>query len=121
MTDSSVFNPLDHSNRINIGCGWDHRDDYLNIDFLEVHNPDLVADVRNLSMLPANHYVEVVAQDVLEHLERAEVDPALVEWARLLKVGGQLVLRVPDVMGVARLIAKEATVEHHRTMLHALW
>ncbi len=71
-------------------------------------------------MLPSDHYVEVVAQDVLEHLERAEVDPALAEWGRLLKVGGTLVLRVPDIMGVARLIAKLRTVEHHHTMVHAL-
>ncbi|NOX29187.1 MAG: methyltransferase domain-containing protein [Actinobacteria bacterium] len=121
MTDSKSFDPLDFPDRINIGCGFDHRDGYLNVDFQDFHDPDLVADVRDLAMLPSDHYTEIVAQDVLEHLERAEVDPALVEWARLLKTGGQIFLRVPDIMGVARLIAREATVEHHRTMLHALF
>jgi len=121
MTDSKSFDPLDFPDRINIGCGFDHRDGYLNLDFQDFHNPDLVADVRDLKMLPSDHYSEIVAQDVLEHLERAEVDPALVEWSRLLKVGGQIFLRVPDIMGVARLIAKQATVDHHKTMLHALF
>jgi predicted SAM-dependent methyltransferase len=119
VADTS-FDPAAHPDRINIGCGWDHRDGYLNVDFQDFHKPDLLADVRDLSMLPSDHYVEVIAQDVLEHLERDEIDPALNEWARLLKVGGTLVVRVPDIMGVARLIAKLPTIEHHHAMVHAI-
>lgn len=116
-----TFDPAAHPDKLNIGCGWDHREGYVNVDFQDFHEPDLLADARSLDMLPSGHYSEIVAQDVLEHLERAEVDPALAEWARLLKVGGQLIVRVPDLMGVARLIAKQATVEHHHQMLHALF
>ena len=74
--------------RMNLGCGWDHRDGYLNVDFQDFHHPDLVADVRNLDMLPAAWFEEIIAQDVLEHLERTEADAALAEWARLLAPGG---------------------------------
>lgn len=114
------FDALAHPDKLNVGCGWDHREGYLNIDFLEVHGPDLVADVRDLHMLPSGHYRELVAQDILEHLERSEIDPALEEWARVLAVGGRLILRVPDLLGVARLLTANRTIDFHHQMIHAL-
>ncbi len=114
------FDALAHPDKLNIGCGWDHREGYLNVDFLDVHGPDLVADVRDLHMLPSGHYNEIVAQDILEHLERAEIDPALEEWARVLAVGGRLILRVPDLLGVARLLTTNRTIDFHHQMIHAL-
>ncbi|MCP3939532.1 MAG: methyltransferase domain-containing protein [Actinomycetia bacterium] len=122
MTDTPAGLNLEAlPDRLNLGCGWDHRDGYLNVDFQDYHNPDLVADVRDLSMLPSESFVEIIAQDVLEHLERRDTRPALTEWARLLKDGGTVVLRVPDIIGVARLIDREKSVEHHETMVHALF
>ncbi len=122
MTDGHEKLDLDTlPQRLNLGCGWDHREGHLNVDFQDFHNPDLMADVRDLSMLPSDHFVEIIAQDVLEHLERQDTRPALTEWARLLKVGGTVVLRVPDIIGVARVIDREASIEHHETMVHALF
>ncbi len=107
--------------KLNLGCGWDHRDGYLNVDFQDVHEPDLVADVRDLSMLESGAYTEIVAQDVLEHLERTDTPTALTEWARLLEVGGKLILRVPDVIGVARLLSAMPYVETHQVLLQNLF
>jgi predicted SAM-dependent methyltransferase len=53
--------------KLNLGCGFDHRAGYLNVDMHPFTNPDLVADVLDLSMLPAATYDEIIAQDVLEH------------------------------------------------------
>jgi predicted SAM-dependent methyltransferase len=107
--------------RVNLGCGFDRRDGYLNVDFQEVHEPDLLADVRSLPMLPSGYFDEVLAQDVLEHLERGDVDPALREWARLLAVGGRLVLRVPDLIGLARLLAYHDQVADHHKLIQNLY
>ncbi len=54
--------------RLNLGCGWDLREGYLNVDVHDFHKPDLVADVTKLDMLPSGRYREIIAQDVLEHL-----------------------------------------------------
>src|SRR6478672_11115968 len=67
-----VFDPNAHPRRLNLGCGFDYREGFLNIDLNDFHKPDLVADVRNLHSLPSDFYEELVANDVLEHLERAE-------------------------------------------------
>lgn len=91
--------------RLNLGCGFDRREGYLNVDWSPMHQPDLVADVLKLDRLPAGHYREVLAQDILEHLPRTATQRALLHWARLLRPGGELVLRVPDVLGLARLLA----------------
>jgi hypothetical protein len=94
--------------RINLGCGFDHREGYLNIDLQAMHQPDLVADVTCLHALPADAYTEIVAQDILEHLPRTATRRILLHWGRLLRIGGLLQLRVPDIIGVGRLLADPA-------------
>jgi predicted SAM-dependent methyltransferase len=98
------FDPLTHPTRLNLGCGFDHREGYLNVDFQDFHKPDLVADVTHLDMLPEGRYVEIVAQDVLEHLPRTETQAVLGEWNRLLAPGGMLTLRIPSVVDLVKLL-----------------
>lgn len=84
----SEFDYSKYPKKLNLGCGFDIRPDYINIDFQDFHNPDLVADIRKLDMLPSGLYDEVIAQDCLEHFPRCDTEPALFEWSRLLKTGG---------------------------------
>jgi hypothetical protein len=86
MPDQNPTEPL--PTRLSLGCGWDIRPDFLNVDFVPAHNPDLVADVTNLPMLPSGYFDEIVAQDVLEHFERGKTSGALAEWSRLLSDTG---------------------------------
>jgi SAM-dependent methyltransferase len=72
-------------------------------------------------MLPTGWCEEIVAQDVLEHLERTEADAALAEWARLLAPGGTLVLRLPDVIGLARLLSMRREVDAQLILLQNLY
>jgi len=115
------FDPALFPKQVNLGCGFDRRDGYLNVDFQSFHKPDLVADVRDLGMLPDGYYEEIVAQDVLEHLPRTEVLPTLQGWSRKLAPGGRLVLRVPDVVGLVKLLARRPTLEDHEVLLQNLF
>jgi SAM-dependent methyltransferase len=107
--------------RINLGCGFDHRDGYLNVDFQEFHNPDLTADVKDLSALADASFDEALANDVLEHLERGDVVPALREWRRVLAPGGSLHLRTPDVVGIGASIARRDEVAFHHLMVQGVF
>ena len=107
--------------RINLGCGFDHRDGYLNVDFQEFHNPDLKADVKDLSALPDEAFDEALAHDVLEHLERGDVVPTLREWRRVLARGGSLHLRTPDVVGIGASIARRDDVAFHHLMVQGVY
>lgn len=83
--------------------------------------PDVRPDVRcDLRAIPAEHhgrYDVAHSRHVLEHFSRAEA-PALVRhWARLLKPGGELIVRVPNVAtAMRRVLAWEAdagAVDHY--------
>jgi len=79
--------------RLNIGCGKDIREGYINIDSAALPGVDLVLDVAHSPLpYPDNSCSEVVCQDVLEHMEYV---PLLKEIHRVLAEGGRLVVRVP--------------------------
>lgn len=108
MTSPTNFDPAAHPRKLNLGCGWDHRAGYVNVDLHEWHKPDIVADIRKLDFMPSNYYEEIVAQDVLEHLPRTATVPTLEAWNRLLKIGGLLAIRVPSILGLADLLRDKA-------------
>ncbi len=88
LSTHTLPNPL--PTRLNVGCGYDIRPHFLNVDNGDWHSPDLVADITNLVMLPSGHFEEIVAQDVLEHIERGKQISTLREWGRLLSPDGVL-------------------------------
>lgn len=55
--------------RLNLGCGLNKFDDYLNVDCSELVKPDQVVDL-NIRPWPwkDNEFQHVVAKDILEHL-----------------------------------------------------
>lgn len=109
--------------RLNLGCGYDIRPDYLNVDMQEFHHPDLVADITSLPMLPSGHFQEILAQDVLEHLERGKARPALKEWARLLREEGVLTIRVPSLLHVMDMLTRpeNQSAEDAERIIHLLY
>ncbi len=119
----SEFDYLQYPRKLNLGCGFDIRSGYLNIDFQDFHYPDLVADIRKLDMLPSEFYEEIIAQDCLEHFPRCDTEPALAEWSRLLKSGGILKLRVPNLIGLLELFLMESkqSVEEHKLLVQCMY
>lgn len=90
--------------KLNLGCGFDIREGYLNVDVNDFHKPDLIANITDLAMLPSGYFQELLAQDVLEHLPRGKVESALAEWYRLLSADGEIRLRVPNLNGAFQLL-----------------
>ena len=85
-----------------LGCGkWDNpagqRGKLVRFDLDESCLPDVVADVRLLNTEENNKYNEINAFHILEHLGRHHEVFALREWIRILKPGGILEIRVPNI------------------------
>ena len=97
------FDYKKYPRKINLGCGFDHKQEYLNVDALDGHKPDLIADVRNLSMLPSDYYEYLYANDVLEHIPRNEFKSTLAEWFRLLVPGGSIYIKTTSIINLAEL------------------
>ena len=94
--------------KLNVGCGYDKRTGYLNIDVDPACQPDLLIVDNDLSALPKGHFEEVLALDVLEHIPRLHTLGALLEWADLLVDGGSLILQTSSITGVAEQLEKNA-------------
>jgi hypothetical protein len=116
-----TFDCTQYPKIINMGSGYDYRENCLNIDFVSDHKPDLLADVSALDMLPDGYYEEIIAQDILEHLPRNKTVPSLKEWNRILKISGRLRLRLPNVIGLLTLLRNESDLESQLRLLQCLF
>lgn len=94
--------------KLNLGSGDDRREGYINVD-LRPDCADVQADVRFLPFC-SNGASDILALDILEHLPPSATMPVLRHWFRILKPGGQLTLRVPNVFQLARFIANDYLV-----------
>lgn len=100
--------------KLNFGCGYDQRDGYYNVDSDPACNPDLLLVDHDLSSIPRNHFEEVLARDVLEHIPRTQSLAVILEWVDMLRVGGVLHVQTSSIEGVAeRLAANPSFAEHH--------
>jgi len=117
------FNYKKFPRKINMGCGFDIKNDFLNVDLHEMHGPDLVADCTDLHMLPSSYYEYILAKDVLEHIPRLKTRSTLREWNRLLKIDGILELQVPNVIGLLDLLTRDENqnIAQHEKLLQCLY
>lgn len=108
---------------LNIGCGWDHKEGFVNVDMNEFHKPDVVADACNLSMFDDGSFDYILAQDILEHMERSKTVVALTEWSRLLSLAGVIDIRVPSLWGMFELLVKPDNREPERAekIIHLMY
>jgi predicted SAM-dependent methyltransferase len=109
-----MLDPKTLPRKINLGAGYDPCEGFLCVDLHDFHDPDLVGDVRSLPELPDGHFDEIVAQDVLEHLIRDDVRPALREWAGLAAPGGRPWLWVPDLLSLMRRLTETDDLDSQR-------
>ena len=81
--------------RLHLGCGGNHIDGYVNIDWRKTAATDLVCDIRKLPY--PNNSVEVIeTYHVIEHLQIHDLPKVLKEWYKVIVPGGKLIIECPD-------------------------
>lgn len=84
---------------LNVGCGTDYREGYINIDGSPAICPDKIIDMNNDSLLD---YFEkgtidfILANDIIEHFFHWQAVALLNDFYLLLRSGGGGEIRVPD-------------------------
>ncbi|WP_281238414.1 class I SAM-dependent methyltransferase [Flavobacterium praedii] len=80
-------------NKLNIGCGNDIKEGFVNLDITQLPGVDVVCDIEN-SLLPFENetFEYIMCIDVLEHVDYPKV---LKEIHRVLKPEGIVEIRVP--------------------------
>lgn len=105
---------------LNAGCGasgaerlprlfgaWRH----VRIDVDPAVQPDVVADLTDLSAFGDNSADAIWTAHCIEHLHRHQVTQALGEIRRVLKADGFAVIIVPDMQRVARYVLEDRMSE----------
>lgn len=81
----------------------------VTFDIREEVKPDIICDVRKLPV--EDQVFDVVfSSHTLEHFSWTVVDKILKEWSRVLKVGGELRLVLPNLRYVAQRLLEDALV-----------
>ena len=90
--------------KLNLGCGEDKREGYTNVDIRKEVNPDLVHDLEKPLPFPDNSVEEIIAFDIVEHFSFHKVEEILRDWFRVLKPGGVIHIRCPDMEAIAEKV-----------------
>ena len=99
--------------KFNLGCGDKILPGYVNIDKVVSRagkQPDINADIRDLSKIKSSIADEILAVHVIEHFYYWEVVPLLKSWRRLLKPGGKLILECPNLFYACQMIAENPSM-----------
>jgi SAM-dependent methyltransferase len=81
----------------------------VSFDIREDMRPDVLCDVRFLPV-PNETFDIVFSSHTLEHFGWISVDKVLKEWSRILKIGGELRLVVPNIRDVAQRLLDDALI-----------
>lgn len=107
---------------LHVGCGPARKphvapcflsDDWqeIRLDIDTTAEPDVVCSMLDMAPVPEAAVDAVYSSHNIEHLYAHEVPLALVEFFRVLKPDGLLVLTCPDLQSVCRLVAEGSLTE----------
>lgn len=102
--------------KINLGCGEDIREGYINADIREIPGT-IKMDACQPLPYEDNSVDVILAQKLLSYIPRAKLLPLLKEFYRTLKQGGTLEIRVTDLSLLTKAlylnnISKELGLHH---------
>lgn len=101
---------------VNVGCGpregsslpaYFNAWQQLRVDVDPAVQPDILADLTDLSAIPDGTADAVWAAHCVEHLYEHEVPLALAEFRRVLRSDGFVCVIVPDLQTVAQYVAAD--------------
>jgi len=93
---------------LNVGCGDRIYKEYpsgyscVNYDQRDLKMVDEVGDVKDLSRFEDEYFDYILASDIIEHFPISETVGVLEEWKRVLKVGGVIEFRLPDLKAICQ-------------------
>lgn len=85
--------------KLNYGCGEEPLEGFVNVDCIknDMTKPDVVCDLRKSNLPFKEDTFEMITfLHCIEHIERFHWDRVLIDFRRVLKDNGQLVIAYPE-------------------------
>jgi len=101
---------IDAPVKLDMGAGAGVHEGWTRVDMNPAHNPDLVADMRDVATIQARYpNVDAIrCREAFEHLDPSSHVQCLTAWRRLLKPGGTLEIQVPDLIWCCNHVIEHA-------------
>jgi SAM-dependent methyltransferase len=108
--DNNLAKPPDAWNNtprvVNLGAGNQYSPYEIQVDLRGGDNIDYHCDITKLPLDWENTFDVAKASHVLEHFDYSKAKDILAEWYRILKPGGRLEIKVPDLQTVGSFLAE---------------
>lgn len=78
--------------KLNLGCGPDIKDGYINIDTCPLNDSVVVQDIRQLKFDRAS-VDEIYAKDIIEHMTISDCIRSISNWSYICKPGALLFIQ----------------------------
>ena len=89
--------------KLNLGCGKDILEDYINLDSISLEGVDVVHDLNKFPYpFEDDTFDEVLAKSVLEHL--GNLGRVLEELQRISKLGAMIIIWVPHFASLGAFV-----------------
>ncbi len=92
--------------QLNVGCGRDYKDGFVNIDIDPLVNPDVIMDFTKESLLTrftADSVDSILAHGIIEHFWRGDAISFLKDCFTLMKLGGKIEFLLPDFDAIIKM------------------
>lgn len=83
--------------RIELGSGVHGVEGFYHVDAVEGGNVNKVSDIRKLDWLSNGSVDEIYSAHAVEHISYTEIIQVLKEWHRVLRPGGKITIKMPDL------------------------
>jgi len=99
--------------KLNLGCGEDLREEYINIDIRPIKGLTLCFDLE-IHALPFQSGIisEIILKDSLEHISWRRTEWFLYECYRVLKKDGKIHIQTPDLEAIAKKVILDPDYEY---------
>jgi len=96
----------DYIEKLEIGGGANPRSGYVHLDLNPNVGTDILADASKPLPLKDGCVGELLAINVIEHIEWYRVPKTLCEWGRIVKPGGIIKIHTNDINGIIPVITE---------------
>lgn len=86
--------------KLNLGAGTSRYQDFISVDLHT--DADVTHDLTTPLPYPDNSVDQIYSSHVVEHFTRTEWEAVRKDWSRVIRPGGTIEIRTPDIAFVAR-------------------
>lgn len=95
---------LTKTQKLNLGCGTDVRENFINLDIIPYQGIQIISDVLDLRFIPDNSTSFIVCQHLIEYIPRNLIIKAINEWKRVMQHESLIEFRVTNIAALTKSI-----------------